>query len=280
MIRYVASLVVLVGCTPGRLPLTGGDGTTSSGDGTTTFGDGDASTTFGDGDDGDDHGVKPDVFDAPVACDVWLQDCPLNQKCVPYVGSTGTWDAFRCVPILGDGKAGDACVLDGKWAATDDCGAGLVCWNAIESEGQLVGRCTDLCKGSIDNPQCAPGTTCVFDGSGAPSVCALSCHWLLQDCDEGLVCTWSGRSFTCLISEGVPLGHPCDGFYACEAGTSCLPSEALPSCASTSCCVEFCDPDAPSCSLPGTGCIDLFKPGQWPPIELPLICAVPDWPGL
>lgn len=85
---------------------------------------------------------------------MWLQDCPEDHKCVPYASSGGTWDAFKCVPILGERKPGATCTSTGKVEATDDRGPGLVCWEMSESGGELAGKCAPLCTGDANAPQC------------------------------------------------------------------------------------------------------------------------------
>jgi hypothetical protein len=56
-------------------------------------------------------------FGWPSECDPFLQDCPEGEKCVSYASSGGSWDANKCVPVLGDGAAGEPCSYGGTTAA-------------------------------------------------------------------------------------------------------------------------------------------------------------------
>lgn len=149
-------------------------------------------------------------------CDVWLQDCPEDHKCVPYASSGGTWDAFKCVPILGERKPGATCTSAGKVEATDDCGPGLVCWEVSESDGELVGKCASLCTGDVNDPQCSVGKSCVIAAENhAPAVCGTDCNVLLQDCEAPSGCTFAAGEFTCMGNQGLELGEPCEHFDDC-----------------------------------------------------------------
>lgn len=228
----------------------------------------------------------PDVPEAPVPCDVWLQDCPEHEKCVPYASSGGTWDAYKCVPILGDGQLEDPCIYGGKVDATDDCGAGLMCWTAIDADGQLVGQCAALCEGDSEGPICAQqGTSCLDPWviSDAPAVCGQNCDVLAQDCPDGVACVLStfsdsGSGGACASSQGVAVGQPCEFFDDCEAGSMCVWNGVQPSCAGAKCCAAFCDPTAPVCTTPGTECMPIFDEGIGWGYDDAGICIEPDAP--
>ena len=33
-------------------------------------------------------------------CDLWGQDCPDGEKCMPWASNGGTWNATRCSPVV------------------------------------------------------------------------------------------------------------------------------------------------------------------------------------
>jgi hypothetical protein len=275
-ILTLASLTWLAACSP-SISADDTAGTTTSPGSTNSESNESTSdaNTFDDGDDETDEADGtapiPDFEDPIVPCDTWAQDCPDGEKCVPYASSGGTWDAHKCVPISGDGQLGEPCVTDGKALAIDDCGFGLFCWGAIETDGQLIGQCAAQCTGDADDPICGPGTACVL----GPAVCGLICDPESQDCPGALACSWTNSEFTCVASEGVALGQPCESFEHCEAGTICLVGEFLPDCAGSSCCTDFCHLDEPECQHPQTECVSFFEEGVgWS--TGPGVCVLPE----
>ncbi len=89
----------------GSAPTTGAEGTTTLPDMTT----GEPST-----------GDEVDEYE----CDVWTQDCPEGQKCMPWAndGNT-TWNATKCSPVdPNPGQPGDSCISeDFGYSGVDDC---------------------------------------------------------------------------------------------------------------------------------------------------------------
>jgi hypothetical protein len=273
----VLLLALAVGACSSSPPVDAEGGTTTSPGSTTSDATTDGSGEDGSGEDTEtSSGPSLDLPAMPVACDVWLQDCLESEKCVPYASEGGTWDAFQCVPILGEGQLGDACIWDGHEQATDDCGPGLMCWEAIELAGQLVGRCAALCEGTADNSQCAGGTSCVMPNYGPPAVCGTLCDPLSQDCPEGVACTWGFSDFICVATKGVALGQPCEFFDDCEAGTMCILGEFLPRCEGSRCCAAFCDLHDPLCTTPGTECVSFFEEGIVWDIGDEGVCVIPE----
>lgn len=262
-------------------------------DGTSTEegdGDGDAPTTVpgdGDGDpgdgDGDPTGFVPDPGDmeSVTDCDPLMQDCPEGDKCIAYASAGGTWDANKCVPVTGTGTSGDECIYGGAAAGTDDCDADHVCWNALDVDGVLTGTCFPFCTGDINNPLCAdPDQTCRVVNDGVITICLPRCDPLLQDCDEGLGCYWSGTSgtFQCIITAGaIPTGEPCGFNNDCNPGNYCADAAALETCNSSACCATFCDllEDPSTCVAP-LECISFFEEGTAPPDYIDLgLCILP-----
>ncbi|MFO7567056.1 MAG: hypothetical protein R6X02_30710 [Enhygromyxa sp.] len=221
----------------------------------------------------------PDVdFGSASECDPFMQDCPEGEKCVPYASSGGTWDANKCVPVLGDKAAGDPCVYGGTVEATDDCGPDSHCWNVREIDGEQVGECTEFCQGTPDAPECAPGTSCLLTANGSINLCLASCDPLAQDCAPGLGCYWANGNFHCVVtSQDVPLGEPCGFINDCSAGSICTSGETLPDCANW-CCTSFCELGSNEpCPQLETECVPFFPEGEAPPEHVDLgVCVLPD----
>jgi hypothetical protein len=211
--------------------------------------------------------VEPDVFD-PEACSVFDQDCPEGEKCVPYGSSGDSWDALKCVPVLGDQAPGEPCVWAGIIEATDDCDASSICWFAEEIEGQFFGTCVAQCTGTPDMPECLPGASCILNDNGSLALCLPGCDPVVQDCGEELACYWGGAMFECIFtSENIPTGEPCGFVNDCAPGHLCADAAALPSCAGSACCTQYCnllDGDAGCSAQPGTACVSFFDEGRAP----------------
>ncbi len=194
-------------------------------------------------------------------CDIFLQDCMPGEKCVPYASGGGTWDANKCVPVMGDGMVGEACVYKGVVEATDDCDESSACWY-IDNMG--MGVCTAFCEGSPQDPVCPEGDTCLISNMGSIAFCLPGCNPIAQDCPEGQGCFWSGSTFACAsLTAEIPAGEPCGFINDCAEGLMCLTADVIPGCAGSACCGEFCDLDCgpDSCTLPGTSCAPFFEGG-------------------
>ncbi len=241
--------------------------------------DGEESESEGDGD-GDGDGTNDATGDedggVPQDCDPWLQDCPEGEKCV--VALVDDW-FNKCVPVLGDGQAGEPCTYAGLAEATDDCGPDSYCWNSawVENLGGSVGLCTPFCQGTPDEPSCPAGRTCVMDDppEGPPMInmCVEGCNPIAQDCadepHDEIGCYTAGEAFFCAASTlDIPIGEPCDYINDCVPGSMCVPGESLPSCAGEGCCTTFCDLTirvGEQCGeLPGTHCEPLYEQGMAP----------------
>jgi hypothetical protein len=211
-----------------------------------------------------DGGNLPPDDEIPVAseCDELAQDCPAQEKCVPYSATGGTWNANKCVPVQGDGMIGDPCTYAGPVEATDDCGEDSACW-LVDDQG--VGTCTGFCSGTAQAPACPPDQQCLqlYD---AIAFCVEGCNPLVQACPEGQGCFWTGEAFSCILTAAkFPAGEACGDFDDCRPGLICLDANLLPSCGGASCCAEFCDLDCPDfCSQVGTSCLPFFEMGQAP----------------
>lgn len=210
--------------------------------------------------------VPEDDFGAVSECDPFMQDCPEGEKCVPYGSTGGNWDANKCVPVTGDGAAGDPCTWGGIVEATDDCDAASLCWDVMDVDGMLIGVCTEFCQGTADDPICPPGTSCLIANEGSITACITSCDPLLQDCNQGLGCFWAGNDFQCIFTtQDIAEGEACGFINDCQPGNFCAAADALPACNGSACCAAFCDMGDPVCGINGTECVEFFEPGMAPP---------------
>jgi hypothetical protein len=210
------------------------------------------------------------VFDEMFeTCDVWGQDCPDGEKCVPYASSGSFWDNHKCVAIMGDQASGEPCWSGGAAEGTDNCDATSFCWDVIDVEGEPVGTCTAFCTGTPDDPMCPPASQCLIGGDSTITLCIPTCDPLAQDCDAGLACYWAHNDFNCIVTtQDIPAGQPCGFINDCALGLMCLNGEWLPDCAGAACCSAFCDitlGDGPCDALPGTSCEPFFEDGTAPP---------------
>lgn len=193
-------------------------------------------------------GVDVGVVDE---CDVWKQDCPEGQKCVPYASGGGTFDAHKCVPVApGAGGAGEPCTVEGSSVSgIDDCAKGLICWDV---DGALHGTCVPQCAGSLGAPVCPACSSCVVANDAVLTLCLPTCSPVLQDCPRGQHCIPWNDGFLCVVDEaGEAAGvfAPCEYASACERGLWCGPPKHADECdpKAPGCCLPFCDLAEPSC---------------------------------
>jgi hypothetical protein len=228
---------------------------------------GTSTTSPGDDLDEDDEGVFLPGDDVPLAeCDIFAQDCPQGEKCVPY-SSNGdqAWDALKCVPVMGEQAPGESCVYDGVEASTDDCDDTSWCFNVDENGN---GICHAFCTGTPDTPECPPMSECAISGSGVISICIPNCDPVVQDCPEDTGCYWGSNNFICIVTTlNIPTGEPCGYVNDCAAGNMCVDASLMPDCDGSACCGSFCDlglGDAQCDLLPDTVCVPFFEQGMAP----------------
>ncbi len=227
---------------------------------------------------GDPTGPPPD-------CDLWAQDCPDGEKCMPWANDGGnSWNSARCSPVDdAPGQDGDECTVEGSGVSgIDSCGIGLMCWNVNEENN---GTCVPFCGGSEANPTCDdPDTNCVIANDGFLILCLPNCDPLLQDCNEGEACYPINDGFACAPdASGTAglFGDACEFINACDAGLFCANAEAVPDCqGSQGCCSTFCDLSAadPNAACEGAGqeCVTWYEEGQSPPGSEDIgACAIP-----
>lgn len=213
----------------------------------------------------------PDV--PPPECNLWEQDCPRGEKCMPWDDAGGSsWNSVRCSPVADDPNAvGEPCTVVGSAVSgIDDCVLGAMCWDVNPETN--VGECVALCTGSEVDPTCAnPCELCTISGDGTLILCLPNCDPLAQDCGVGEGCYPVDGIFMCvpeLARDAGLAGDPCEFLNVCVAGNVCAGSDLVPGCVdATGCCTPFCDAGAPDdCDalLPGTSCVPWFEEGQQP----------------
>ncbi len=317
----LASSLVLSGCVdrPGLDDDGGGDGSTSSssasataasmvttnepttggstGSGSTDGADGssdDAMTSVGftciSGSDDPWH-CSADAPPPSFECDLYLQDCPEGEKCMPWANDgSGVWNHTRCSPIDPmPSEVGASCTVEGSgFSGIDSCGLGAMCWDVDPNTN--VGECVAMCGGNEINPICAdPDTSCAMHNDGAIVLCLPLCDPLLIDCgDPDDVCVPSpGDIWTCVpgVSRGIPVGQACGYGNSCEAGSVCARPEVFAACeeGAPGCCAPMCDLAEPMCPE-GTNCEPWFPRGEAPPFfdDTGICSAIPmdprqDW---
>lgn len=281
-------LAVLGSCGTTPTGTDAGDETTSStssgGTGTGTEGDG-GSTEDEESDGGEESDTgcpfqcQVDLPPGPEACDIWDPDsCFEGDKCTAYATMGSSWDANKCVPIMGDGEPGDDCVAtDGSGVSgNDDCGKGSMCWDIAGDT--MTGYCVAFCTGSPDEPSCGDqcsATICAIYNNGVLPLCLPSCDPINGGADcanpENLcISDPGGQGFICVLGGGQmgEYGSECQYANSCDPGLLCAPADRVPDCqGAQGCCTYFCDttmgntcPDADK----GQECVPWYEMGEAP----------------
>jgi len=192
-----------------------------------------------------------------VDCDLFLQDCPAGDKCMPWANDGGSaWNAARCSPVAPNaGAPGEACTVDGSGVSgLDDCERGAMCWDVDPETNE--GTCIALLVGSGVHPICANPIGVPYLSADTLALCLPGCDPLAFDCGPGLGCYPRARGFACLpdvSGDNGGLGELCRFPNACGSGLVCLAAEVVPGCFGGGCCSAYCDVDAPICPE-GTTC--------------------------
>ena len=221
-------------------------------------------------------------------CDLWSQDCPEGEKCMPWANDGGgAWNDVKCTPIdPNPGKPGDPCTAEGI-RGVDSCEEGAMC--LVVDWETMAGHCVGFCDGSYASHTCAePGTSCWVSASGVLILCLPGCDPLLQSCDPDELCA-SGDDgfFACVGDASGEEGHygdPCELAGECDPGLECVGAEKVPGCQSGGCCSPFCELDAeyttipaptPKCPDPAMACLAWFEVGEAPPGQRKVgVCGV------
>ncbi len=230
----------------------------------------------------------PDGAGQNNECDIWAQDCPDGEKCMPWASDGGgSWNATRCSPVdPAAASPGDTCTVEGTGVSgIDNCELGSMCWD-VDGETNM-GTCVPFCMGTEAAPVCSdPATTCTIANEGVIILCLPNCDPLLQDCDEGQACYPVGDAFVCGPDASLEAGvyaDPCAFINDCDPGLFCANPALVPDCAGSSgCCSTFCDTTDPgaSAACPGASggqeCIAWFDAGQaMPGLENLGFCGIP-----
>ena len=119
-------------------------------------------------------GAQTTDGEAHSACDLYVQDCPDDEKCMPWADDGGdAWSGAGCFPADVDPAwIGEACIVEGSAVSgIDNCAAGTVCYDVDPKSNE--GTCAQLCDAEADPVCLDPETQCVPDPSGITSVCVV-----------------------------------------------------------------------------------------------------------
>ncbi len=179
-----------------------------------------------------------------INCDLWAQDCPEGEKCMPWANDGGrVWNANKCVPIHPDPKGQyEPCAVEGSpVSGIDDCDIHHMCFYVHPDT--LQGVCLSMCIGSEANPQCPnPEEFCSIHDDGTLTLCQRECDPLMSDCPAGMTCNRDfGYRFMCGADHSGSYGDACDYLDSCGPDLFCLEASFVPGCTDTRCCTEFCD---------------------------------------
>ncbi|MGH1341936.1 MAG: ribulose phosphate epimerase [Nannocystales bacterium] len=228
---------------------------------------------------------EPDGGGVAVECDVWTDDCPKGEKCMPWANDGGnSWNATRCSPIdANPGQVGDTCTVEGSGVSgVDSCDARSMCYYVDSEVGE--GICVGFCEGTQAAPTCDTGSICTIVNGGVLTLCRPECDPLLQDCEGSAAClpASGAEGFTCIVDasgeDAGGFGDPCEFVNACDPGLFCAAADGVPDCAgATGCCSEFCELEgAEECTSPSQECVSWFEEGAVPPgLESVGACLIP-----
>ena len=230
-----------------------------------------------------EHGVWCEGY-----CSIWTQECPADEKCMPYAATGGSWNAMGCAPLDPNAKQpGDPCTAPGGGlSGVDDCALGSMCWG-VDAETD-EGICVAFCLGTEMNPTCSElDAECLIANGGVLALCLPTCDPLIQDCGGTDLCTPnpSGESFVCVLDasgSGGFLGDDCQYVNGCDPGLHCAAASNVAGCQTDSCCTLYCDltdaEPALICSGVDQGevCTPWYPEGEAPPgLEHVGACALP-----
>lgn len=191
-----------------------------------------------------------DVGGARPECDIFLQDCPEGEKCVPQGFSDRA-----CVPVPAEPiPPGEPC--DVQFDA-DPCDATSWCFADPSRDS---GTCTPQCTGDASDPVCPDDMICVIDDESIVAYCAPPCDPFADACGT-MTCQPTPHGFGCLPSGMRHDGDECSQHDSCEAGLGCLARRPVLECCSGLCCASYCD-DAHPCD--GGACIPFDPPVPGP----------------
>jgi hypothetical protein len=192
---------------------------------------------------------NPD-FGGLYECDIWAQDCPSGEKCMPWDRESETWNATRCSPIVDDpGAPGESCHVEGLvTSGIDDCELGAMCWHVDPRTNE--GICRGICHGTYEAYYCEnPEEYCALGSNWLITLCLPLCDPLVQDCPDGKACYPIQDVLWVCGTDGSEdmgaYGDPCEVINVCAPGLTCVDASAvppgLPCEGAAGCCTEVCD---------------------------------------
>ncbi len=197
-------------------------------------------------------GCGGDFGGVTIECDIWAQDCPDGEKCMPWANDGGrTWNATRCSP-LGEppNEPGDPCTVEGSGVSgIDSCALGSMCFGVDGTTN--TGSCVAMCGNFEANPTCPEGTGCFIAFDGVMPICLPPCDPLAPDCgaDTCVIDETSGNAWcipAILVGETVQ-GERCDDApFVCNSDFVCAPGDRVLDCVDETCCTTRCDPAMPT----------------------------------
>lgn len=223
-------------------------------------------------------GCPPDDWGGlDFECDVFAQDCPEGEKCMPWANDGGDyWNATRCSPIADEpAQVEEPCSVEGSgFSGIDDCDVGLMCFGVDPKTNQ--GHCEDMCTGNEASPMCGEGESCSISGDGSLVLCLDTCNPLAGDCAEGEGCYPDEQSalFVCMPSSAPEAVHgtECEYINGCGPGQACFDALLVGPCeGALRCCAEVCsvanDEEEGVCAAAaGTkSCVKFYEDGLEPP---------------
>lgn len=205
-------------------------------------------------------------------CDLFTQNCPEDEKCMPWANDGGSsWNATRCSPIADNpADVGQACDVEGNGVTgIDNCVLGAMCFYV--DPDTLQGTCLSLCEGSPEDPTCPPDASCSIGADSVLSLCIPTCDPLGDACSDEQTCVpGSNGSFQCtpLAPDPSADGEACGFLNDCQPGLTCLAAE-VSGCDDALCCTSYCDltlgEPNPACLDPEHECLPWFERGEFPP---------------
>lgn len=233
--------------------------------------------------------IPPAETEGPggTECSVWDQDCPEDQKCMPYADNgSNAWNATKCVPVdRAKGQPGDTCTVEGSAVSGfDSCDKGVLCWDV--KPDTMMGTCVAQCMGPEASPSCESDSSCFISNDGVLTLCLPKCDPLTQDCANDNLCIPNPQKpeeFTCVLDASGEEGQtfdPCEYVNSCDKGFYCAATSAGMECDpnSTGCCLPFCDLSEMDAMCPGVGqeCVPWYTAGEEPPgLENVGLCSLP-----
>jgi hypothetical protein len=188
---------------------------------------------------------------------------------MPYATDGSSWDALKCVPVMGTDKPGESCTVEeSATSGLDSCVKHAMCFGV--DQDTLVGTCVQMCNGTMNNPSCPQDTACSITNDDVLILCLAGCDPLTDSCASDEVCVLNDGAFVCVIDASGNEGQQNDGcqfLNGCDPGLACLDPAAVSTCQQNlvGCCTEWCDVTVNPDTCPnGLSCVAAFEQGMAP----------------